>query len=100
MEETNQEINERHKEEAISIAVITTQLCDFKELMLEKLSKQDIVLGNIENQTIKTNGSVVKTITDIKGLEGWRNKIVGGLTISNIIIVPLLMWLISQHLES
>lgn len=97
--ETTREASVRHDDEAISIAIVSTQVSGLKELMLEKLSKQDIILINIEKQTIKTNGHVADAFIEIANLNAWKNRIVGGLIISNIIIVPLLMWLIFQHMH-
>jgi hypothetical protein len=39
-------------------------------------------MGRIEVQTSKTNGRVTK-------LEEWKNRIIGGLIITNIIVVPI-----------
>ena len=94
--ETNTEISDRHNDEAISIAVISTQITGLKELMLEKFCKQDVVLANIKEQTTKTNGHVADNISKIQELDGWKNRIIGGLIISNIFIVPVLLWLIFQ----
>ena len=44
-------------------------------------------------QTTKTNGRV----TD---LEKWSNRIIGGLTISQIFVVPLVLYLIIDHLST
>ena len=97
--ETTREASVRHDDEAISIAIVSTQVSGLKELMLEKLSKQDIILTNIEKQTIKTNGHVADAFVEISTINTWKNKVTGALLISNIIIVPLLMWLIFQHMH-
>ena len=98
--ETNREISARHDDEAVSIAVVSSQICGLKELMIEKLGFQDQTLGLIKEQTTKTNGHVADAFIQIAALKDWKNRIVGGLAVSNIVIVPLLMWLIVQHLHT
>lgn len=98
-EETTQEMRDRHEDEAVSIAVISTQLEGFKDLMLEKLSKQDSVLGAIKEQTIKTNGHVADAFREIDALKESKNKVVGALVIINIIIIPILLLIIKKYLH-
>lgn len=97
--ETTREALVRHDDEAISIAIVSTQVCGLKELMLEKIAKQDVMLTNIEKQTTKTNSHVADAFIDIANINAWKNKVTGALLISNIIVVPLLMWLIFHHLH-
>jgi hypothetical protein len=98
--ETTREISTRHDDEVISVAVLSPQITGLKELMLEKLCSQDTTLGIIKEQTTKTNGHVADAFIQIATLKDWKNRIVGGLAVSNIVIVPLLMWLIVQHLHT
>lgn len=97
--ETPGEQSARHTDEAISIAVVSQQIFGLKELVLEKLSKQDLVMGSIEEQTKKTNGSVALAFTKISAINDWKNKVIGGLIISNIIIIPILLYLIYLHIK-
>lgn len=46
-------------------------------------------LKRIEDQTTKTNGSV-------RGLQIWRARIIGGLAVSIIIVLPILGYLALQ----
>ena len=86
------------QQDKISIAVISTQISGLKELMLEKLSGQDDQLELIKVQTTKTNGHVADAFSRIDSLNGWRNKLTGAMVISNIFIVPVLMYLLYERL--
>lgn len=92
--------------DAVSIAVVSTQLGGLKELMVSKLDNQDGQLTLIKEQTTKTNGHVAdafkkidSTNREIELLNAFKNKVVGALIISNIVIVPILMFLLFQRLR-
>ena len=44
----------------------------------------------ILTQTTKTNGRVTK-------LESWQNRIIGGMVIVDIIVLPLVLWWITKQ---
>ena len=99
LQETNQEASDRHDGEAISIAVISSQVASLKELMLEKLNSQDVQLSLIKEQTTKTNGHVADAFREIATINAWKNKFVGAMIISNIFIVPTLMFFLFERLR-
>ena len=59
----------------------------FEQLVIDKL-------GTIENLNIKQNGSIKDNIKRISFIEAWKNKILGGLIITDIILVPVILALI------
>lgn len=84
----------------ISGEVILEKLETVRILNLEQhLELKDRIL-EIKVQTTKTNWSVAQAIIDIASINAWRNKIVWGLIVSNIFIVPILMWLVYAHLKT
>ena len=52
--------------------------------LLEKILNIHESMNRIEQQTVKTNGRVGK-------LESWRDKIIGALLLTNILLIPLLI---------
>ena len=73
--------------------VIVERIEGLKALIDQRFGEQKEVIDGIHEQTKKTNGRVT-------ALEGWKNKIVGGLLVSNTIVVPILLWLIYKHLNT
>jgi len=49
------------------------------------------VLTRVEGKVDKTNGRVCK-------LEDWKNRIIGGLIVTNIIVVPIAITLILHYI--
>ena len=96
--ETTREISDRHGDEAVSIAVVSEQICGLKELVTSKLGFQDTQLAIIKEQTTKTNGHVADAFREIAGLNAWKNKTVGAMIIINIFVVPVLMFLLYEKL--
>lgn len=70
--------------------------------MKKQIIENDVLLERINNlietnkteheailiQTTKTNGRVTK-------LESWQNRIIGGMVIVDIIVLPLVLWWIT-----
>ena len=63
-----------------------------KETIDEIIKRIDENVMEIRVQTIKTNGRV-------NSLEAWRNKITGGLLITDLILVPIVITLIINSLK-
>jgi hypothetical protein len=87
------------QDSAVSVAVVSTKIDSLKELMLEKVAAQDLVLDIIKEQTLKTNGHVADAFREIAGLNAFKNKVVGALIVSNIIVVPIVLFLLYQKLK-
>jgi len=49
-------------------------------------------LGDIHKQTITTNGRVGK-------LESWRDRIIGGMAVMTILVVPILLYITKQWIQ-
>lgn len=69
---------------------ILVRLDSLKELFLEKFNTNDDQHTSILIQTTKTNGRVT-------GLEDWKNKVIGALIMTNIIILPVLFILVREY---
>ena len=65
---------------------------EFKIYLDEKFNQNELGHVKIIEQTTRTNGRVTE-------LERWMNRIIGGLIISNIVIVPIVMWMFIQHIK-
>ena len=76
----------------INIEVLCERLDGIVNLITEKFDVNECSHQKIIEQTTKTNGRVTT-------LEAWRNKIIGALIISNIIILPTLFLLVKYILE-
>ena len=63
-----------------------------KETIDEIIKRIDENVMEIRVQTIKTNGRV-------NSLEAWKNKITGGLLITDLILVPIVITLIINSLK-
>lgn len=89
----------RNTDEAVSIAVVSTQISDLKELVLEKLGNQNVQLSLIKEQTSKTNGHVADAFKEIAAINAWKNKIIGAMIISNIFVVPVLLFFFYERIR-
>lgn len=97
---------EQTQNETTSIAVVSTQLSGLKELMIEKLGNQDKQLEAINKQTTATNGHVGdafreidKTNKSIEALNAAKNKLIGGLIVSQSVVLPVVLYLLYQRLK-
>jgi len=72
--------------------IISTEITGMKELISEKFTTNEVGHNAILIQTTKTNGRVTK-------LETWQNKIIGGLIISNMVVIPVLAWVVKMCLK-
>lgn len=75
-----------------TLEVLIERIDGLKELINEKFTTNEVGHSAILAQTTRTNGRVSR-------LESWQNKIIGGLVLSNIVIVPILMWLVKEHMS-
>mgnify|MGYP001294605141 CR=1 FL=1 len=76
----------------ININVLCERMDGLKNLINEKFDVNEKEHATILEQTKKTNGRV-------SILEVWQNKIIGGLIISNMVIVPIILWLVYNQLK-
>ena len=51
-------------------------------------------LNNIEEQTTKTNGSVIHLQSDIANLKQWRAFLTGGMAVLTVLVIPLILTLL------
>lgn len=98
-QETNREIENRHFDEATSIAVVSSQVAGLKELFIQKTAAQDGVLLSIKEQTVKTNGHVADAFREIDKLKSWRAFLTGAWAIITLVILPVMMYLLYQRLK-
>lgn len=75
-----------------SIDVLVERIDGLKDFINEKFNTNEVGHSAILTQTTKTNGRVTR-------LETWQNKIIGGLLISQMIVFPILIWMVKAHLE-
>jgi hypothetical protein len=71
---------------------IIAHLKGLKDLFNEKFETNDNSHKAILEQVIRTNGRVTT-------LEAWKNRIIGGFIISNLIIIPIVMILVKQFFD-
>ena len=64
----------------------------FRQFVVDKLN-------SIEVLNIKQNGTIKDNIGDISNLKAWKNKIVGALIITDIILVPVTLALIINFIK-
>lgn len=107
----------KEESDAINIAVVSTQIKGLNDLMNAKLTNQDMQLASIKEQTTKTNGHVADAFQKIddndkatkvkidatnlavENINAFKNKVIGALVITNVIILPVLMYLLYQRLK-
>ena len=69
---------------------IMSEIKGLKELFNEKFRENEKSHDAILDQTKKTNGNVIGNAQRITRVEEWKNKVVGALIMTNIIILPIL----------
>jgi hypothetical protein len=75
----------------VSNQILVERIDGLKTLIEERFSQQHEIVSGILQEAKQTNGR-------LRGVEVWKGRVVGGLMVSNIIIVPILLWLIYKHL--
>lgn len=63
----------------------------FRQYVIDKLTI-------IEELNIKQNGTIKENIKKINNLEAWKNKVVGALIITDIILIPIVITLLAKIL--
>lgn len=58
----------------------------------------EITLGTLHEILVRVEEKVDKTNSRVSKLEAWKNKIIGGLVITNIIILPIAITLFINYL--
>ncbi len=56
-----------------------------------------IMLQNIDEKMDRVVEQVLKTNGRVTALENWKNKIIGGLLVTNIILVPVAVTFLSKY---
>jgi hypothetical protein len=84
-----------------------------KQNNLKEKIEQKVILNKLENliitnkdehqvilaQVLRTNGSVKEHNVKIDSLEKWKNRLTGGLLVINIVVLPVVFYLLYQRLE-
>jgi len=84
----------------VSNEAIVERIDGLKNLMVEKFEKNSEDHQRIEAQTIKTNGRVNRLEDEMSDLSAWKNKVVGALIITEIILLPLSIWALTKIMEN
>lgn len=79
--------------EPCSNEVIIERLEGMKALIAQEFAGVKETIDGIHEQTKRTNGRVTS-------LEVWRGRIVGGIAVSNVVVIPILLWLIYKHMNT
>lgn len=85
-------MQDTNKKQDIMLATIRERL---DNLIGQNKEDHDTILTQVK----RINGFVQDHDKDIRNLENWKNRIVGGLVIINIFILPILFWLIFRSLN-
>lgn len=63
-------------------------------IMLENLTKQVIDgFKGVHDRQDKANYQIAKNLKCINEINGWKNKMVGGLIVMNIFLVPMVLYI-------
>ena len=60
----------------------------------EKLNSWDIKLDNIHAEVVAINGRGVANTADISNLKSWRDRMLGGLSVMTVLVVPVLIYIV------
>ena len=85
--------------EGISNEVLAERISGVSHLINEKFNTNDISHEAILTQIKKTNGTVIVNTQRITNIEEWKNRIIGALIMTNIILLPVLFIIISNWLK-
>ena len=84
----------------VSNEAIVERIDGLKNLMVEKFDKNSEDHQRIEAQTTKTNGRVNRLEENVSDLQDWKNKVLGALIITEIILLPLAIWALTKILDN
>ena len=60
----------------------------------QKFDLWDTKLDNIHNQVNSINGRVSCNVADINKLKSWKDRLIGGMSIITIIVIPMMVYII------
>jgi hypothetical protein len=60
----------------------------------QKFDLWDTKLDNIHNQVNSINGRVSCNAADINKLKSWKDRLIGGMSIITIIVIPMMVYII------
>jgi hypothetical protein len=80
----------------ITNEVLAERLEGVSHLINEKFTTNEVSHEAILVQVKKTNGTVIINTKRISDIEDWKNKIIGALVMTNLILLPVLFIIISN----
>jgi hypothetical protein len=72
--------------------VVLEKINGLTTLLEERFKNNDVHHDAILKQVVKTNGRVTT-------LESWKNMVIGGLVLTNIVLLPMFFILLSHYLQ-
>lgn len=84
----------------ITNEVLAERLEGLVKLINEKFNTNETAHNSILEQTKKTNGTVINNSSRISKLEVWQNRIIGGLIVSNMVVLPVIIVILKNWVDS
>lgn len=84
----------------ISNDTIVERIEGVRTLIEEKFEYNYKDHQRIEAQTTKTNGRVNRLEEEMSSLSAWKNKVLGALIITEMILLPLAIWALTKILDN
>jgi len=56
-------------------------------------------IDNIHTQVKRTNGTVAENVKEINGLKTWRDRMIGGIAVLCILVIPVLLSIVEEWIH-
>lgn len=83
----------------IEDSILLEQIRGLKELIQERFDRNEDGHARLIEQTTKTNGRVTALEVKTDSIKSWQDKAIGALIICQVFVLPILIWLVVQHLD-